>query len=84
MPRGFIVHPTSPSEALANHVAFYPGKMDACFVDDKQIRAQEGDFYGGCITSEARLVGHCYSGMFLNFFCFSTVSNICYIVSATI
>lgn len=44
--------PTHPYEALANYVAFYPGKMDACFVDGERVRAQEGDFYGGWITGE--------------------------------
>lgn len=37
---------------LAGHVAFYPGRVDACFVGDERVRAQEGDFYGGWITSE--------------------------------
>ena len=44
--------PTHPYEALANYVAFYAGKMDACFVDGERVRAQEGDFYGGWITSD--------------------------------
>ena len=48
----FYQQPTHPYEALANYVALYPEKMDACFVDDEQVRAQEGDFYGGWITSE--------------------------------
>jgi len=26
--------------------------MDACFVNGEQVQAQEGDFYGGWITSE--------------------------------
>jgi hypothetical protein len=39
-------------EPLASHVAFYPGRMDACFVDDERVQAQEGDFYGGWITSK--------------------------------
>ena len=30
---------------MAGYVAFYPGRMDACFVD-----AQPGGFYGGWIT----------------------------------
>ena len=45
-------HPASGYEALAGHVAFYPGRMDACFVDDDQVRPQDGDFYGGWITAE--------------------------------
>jgi uncharacterized protein (DUF427 family) len=48
----FYQHPTHPYETLANHVAFYPSKMDACFVDNEHVQAQEGDFYGGWITSE--------------------------------
>ena len=45
----------SPNERyadLAQHFAFYPSKMDACYVGDEQARAQEGDFYGGWITSD--------------------------------
>jgi uncharacterized protein (DUF427 family) len=39
-------------EPLADHVAFYPGLMEACFVDGERVTAQEGDFYGGWITSD--------------------------------
>jgi uncharacterized protein (DUF427 family) len=35
---------------LKDHLAFYPSKVDACFVDDERVQAQEGDFYGGWIT----------------------------------
>ena len=46
-------HAPSPGyEALADHVAFYPGKMDACYVDGERVQPQTGDFYGGWITSE--------------------------------
>ena len=37
---------------LAGHVAFYAGRMDACFVDDERARPQPGAFYGGWITSD--------------------------------
>lgn len=37
---------------LAEHVAFYARPMDACFVDDERATPQEGDFYGGWITSD--------------------------------
>ncbi len=43
-----------PSDAfapLAGYVAFYPGRMDACFVDGERVTPQEGGFYGGWITS---------------------------------
>jgi uncharacterized protein (DUF427 family) len=44
--------PVAAFAALRDHVAVYPGRMDACFVGDERVRAQEGDFYGGWITDE--------------------------------
>jgi uncharacterized protein (DUF427 family) len=44
--------PAAGYEALTGHVAFYPGRMDACFLDEERVRAQEGDFYGGWITAD--------------------------------
>jgi uncharacterized protein (DUF427 family) len=44
--------PSPGYEAITDHVAFYPSRMDACFVDDEQVVPQEGDFYGGWITSD--------------------------------
>ena len=41
--------------ALTGYLAFYPGRVEACFLDDERVRAQAGDFYGGWITS--RVVG---------------------------
>ncbi len=38
-------------EALKDHLAFYAGRVDACYVDGEQAIPQEGDFYGGWITS---------------------------------
>ena len=43
--------PSTGYESLKDHLAFYPGRVDACYVDDEHVRAQEGDFYGGWITS---------------------------------
>jgi len=37
---------------LAGMVAFYPARMDACFVDEEPARAQPGGFYGGWITDD--------------------------------
>ena len=39
-------------EALRGYLAFYPSRVDACFVDNEQVQAQAGDFYGGWITSK--------------------------------
>lgn len=41
-----------PGTELDGRVAFYAGKVDACFVDDEQARPQEGGFYGGWVTSD--------------------------------
>jgi len=45
----------SPKERYAklkDHFAFYASKMGACYVGDEEAHAQEGDFYGGWITSD--------------------------------
>ncbi|WP_406195281.1 DUF427 domain-containing protein [Kitasatospora sp. NBC_01560] len=39
---------------LRGHFAFYPARVDRCTVDGETVRPQEGDFYGGWITSEIR------------------------------
>jgi uncharacterized protein (DUF427 family) len=43
--------PSAGFVALAGHVAFYAGRMDACFVDGEEVTPQPGGFYGGWITS---------------------------------
>jgi uncharacterized protein (DUF427 family) len=47
--------PTRAYRALADHVSVYPSRVDACFLGDERVQAQEGDFYGGWITGD--LVG---------------------------
>ena len=44
--------PSRAYAALAGALAFYPSRVDACFVDDERVVAQAGDFYGGWITPE--------------------------------
>jgi uncharacterized protein (DUF427 family) len=44
--------PASGYEDLRDHLAFYPSRVDACYVDDQQVTPQPGDFYGGWITSD--------------------------------
>lgn len=44
--------PVAAYAALRDHVAVYPGRMDACWLDDERVRSQEGDFYGGWITDD--------------------------------
>jgi hypothetical protein len=43
--------PSPGFEAIAGHLAFYPGRVDRATVDGEQVEAQPGDFYGGWITS---------------------------------
>lgn len=38
--------------SLKNYMAVYPSRMEACYVNDEKVQAQEGDFYGGWITSK--------------------------------
>jgi len=45
-------NPAPGYETIKDHLAFYPSRVDACYVDGERVRAQEGDFYGGWITSE--------------------------------
>lgn len=44
-----------PTPAFSNIrycLAFYPGLMDACYVDGEKVRPQPGGFYGGWITND--------------------------------
>lgn len=45
-------NPSPGYEDLANTVAFYPGRVDACYVGDEKVHPQQGDFYGGWITTQ--------------------------------
>jgi uncharacterized protein (DUF427 family) len=47
--------PTAGYAELRDHVAFFPGRVDAAWLGDERVRAQAGDFYGGWITTD--LVG---------------------------
>jgi len=44
--------PVPEFEGLQDHVAFYPNRMDGCWVGGEKVEAQEGDFYGGWITPD--------------------------------
>ena len=50
--------PSKPYAALAGHIAFYASRLASagaeCWVDDERVAPQEGDFYGGWITSNLR------------------------------
>ncbi|MCB0124295.1 MAG: DUF427 domain-containing protein [Caldilineaceae bacterium] len=44
--------PTASFAPIRNYVAFYPGMMDACYVDGERVQPQPDGFYGGWITSD--------------------------------
>jgi uncharacterized protein (DUF427 family) len=39
---------------IKDHVSFYAGRVEACFVNGERVVPQEGDFYGGWILSWVR------------------------------
>ena len=43
--------PSPGFERIRDHLAFHPSRVDRCTVDGEVVTAQEGDFYGGWITS---------------------------------
>ncbi|MDX2302327.1 MAG: DUF427 domain-containing protein [Microscillaceae bacterium] len=43
--------PTKNYEIVQDLIAFYPGRVDGCYVDGEKAESQEGSFYGGWITS---------------------------------
>jgi len=48
----YYPRPNVDFAAIKDYLAFYPDKVDACFVDDEQVQSQAGGFYGGWITSD--------------------------------
>lgn len=48
----YYPNPTPDFMQIRDYVAFYAGKMDACFVDGERVQPQAGDFYGGWITHD--------------------------------
>jgi len=39
---------------ISGYFSFYPAKVDACYVDGEKVKPQQGNFYGGWITSEIK------------------------------
>ena len=44
--------PRGDYAALTGCLAFYPGRVDACYLDGELVQPQPGDYYGGWITHE--------------------------------
>ncbi|GFE71045.1 DUF427 domain-containing protein [Chroococcus sp. FPU101] len=48
----YYPQPTPDFTPIKDYVAFYPSKMEACYVDGEKVTPQPGQFYGGWITSD--------------------------------
>jgi len=46
--------PDAPFADLRDHLAFYPGRVDGCFLDGERVRPQPGEFYGGWVTDDIK------------------------------
>ena len=47
----FYPQPSAAFAVLADHLSFYPGRVD-CFLGDEAVKPQHSEFYGGWITSD--------------------------------
>ncbi len=43
-------YPNPTDQQIKDHVSFYAGRVEACFVAGERVLPQEGEFYGGWIT----------------------------------
>ncbi len=50
----FYQKPNKSYGDLEDHIAFYASKLDECLLNDEKVTSQEGDFYGGWITSNIK------------------------------
>jgi uncharacterized protein (DUF427 family) len=44
--------PAPGYEAIRDHLAIFPGRVDVCFVDGERVEPQPGGYYGGWITRD--------------------------------
>ena len=42
--------PRSDFTVLVDHIAFYAGRVDACYIDDERVKPQGGRYFGGWVT----------------------------------
>lgn len=50
----YYANPKPRYVGLKDYVCFYASKLDDCLVNDEKVQFQEGDFYGGWITSNLK------------------------------
>lgn len=44
--------PVRQYASLKDYITFYPGRMEACYIDGERVQPQPGNFYGGWITGD--------------------------------
>ena len=44
--------PTDNFIKIKGYIAIYPNSVDSCLLNKEEVKSQEGDFYGGWITSD--------------------------------
>jgi hypothetical protein len=44
-------NPIPEAEPLRDYLAFYPSRMDACYVDDELVSTQGSEYYGGWVIN---------------------------------
>jgi hypothetical protein len=44
--------PPRVEPVIRDHVAFYPQRVEACYLGGERVAANGGDFYGGWITAD--------------------------------
>ena len=47
-------YPNPVDERIRDHLSFYAGRVEACYVAGERVQPQEGDFYGGWILNWVR------------------------------
>lgn len=48
----YYPNPVETFLEIRDYIAFYPWKMDSCFVNGERVLPQPGNFYGGWITKD--------------------------------
>jgi uncharacterized protein (DUF427 family) len=50
----YYPEPKQEFKSIKNYLAFYPGKMDLCYIDDEPAAPEPAKFYGGWVTAHIK------------------------------
>jgi len=48
----YYPEPNPEFEAIRNQIAFFPSRVDACYIDGERVQPQDSTLYGGWITHD--------------------------------